>query len=336
MKTYVGIARDHSGSMYLLNIEAMNDFNGLIKSFKHASDTEEIDTIVNVVTFGKDSQVQREIVNSSLNAVTNLNSYKTYLQTPLWDAVGELIEIMSNVPDADSDVRFLVSVITDGEENKSTKWTASKLAARIKVLQATDKWTFTFRVPKGYSSELVKLLGVPSGNVIEWEQSKKGIEESTSKTQDAVVNMYRQYKTGVRSSSSFYTNLSNTSMKSVKQNLSDISSHVNIWPVKIGGIQIRDFVEGKGREYQLGVAFYQLTKREEVQGNKLFCVRHKHSGKVYSGDEARDMMGLPSGGSIKIAPGDHGDYDIFVQSTSVNRKLVANTELLYWPGAKKI
>lgn len=29
--------------------------------------------------------------------------------------------------------------------------------------------------------------------------------------------------------------------------------------------------------------------------------------------------------------GDQGQYDVFVQSTSVNRKLIAGTEVVYWP-----
>jgi len=337
MKTYVGIARDHSGSMSGLRKEAKEDFNQLIDSLKQASNEEKIDTIVNSVTFGIHSSVQREAFNSSLNAVDKLTDYKADGQTPLWDAVGELIDMMSLVPDInESGVSFLVMVITDGQENSSIRWSANSLMKKIKELQSTDKWTFTFRVPQGYASQLSHLLGIPRGNVVEWEQTERGIRGSMVQTQAAVRTLYQKKKQGIQSSSSFYADLSQVTMKEVKNTLTDISAKVTIWKVKDGGIQIRDFVEKKKKEYQLGCAFYQLTKREEVQGQKLFVIRHKISGKVYSGEEARDMMGLPIGGSIKMAPGDHGDYDIFVQSTSINRKLIAGTELLYWPGAKSI
>ena len=31
-----------------------------------------------------------------------------------------------------------------------------------------------------------------------------------------------------------------------------------------------------------------------------------------------------------MAPGDHGNFDVFIQSTSTNRNLVAGTEVMYW------
>jgi len=42
------------------------------------------------------------------------------------------------------------------------------------------------------------------------------------------------------------------------------------------------------------------------------------------------LLGLPEVGSVAVNPGDHGNFNIFVQSTSVNRKLVAGTKALYW------
>ena len=337
MKNYVGIARDHSGSMFGLSKEAMKDYNGLIEQLREASEQEKIDTIINTVTFGINSSVKQEAVNSSVNAVKPLSSYITDGGTPLFDAVGELIEMLSSVPDKNDDgVSFLIMVVTDGQENQSSKWKYN-LSDKIKELQATDKWTFTFRVPKGYASEITSRLNVHAGNVVEWEQSERGMRESNIKTKSAIGSFYKQRTAGVRSSSSFYADLSGVSMKEVKNTLTDISAKVTIWPVKEGGIQIRDFVQKKSKkDYQLGSAFYQLTKREEVQGGKLFAIRHKISGKVYSGEDARDLLGIPNGGSIKMAPGDHGQYDIFIQSTSVNRKLMAGTELMYWPGARGI
>lgn len=98
--------------------------------------------------------------------------------------------------------------------------------------------------------------------------------------------------------------------------------------------QIRDFVEKKiGKTMLIGSAFYQLTKPERLQSHKSICIREKHSGKVYSGDAARDLLGVPKAGEIKLYPGKVGNFDVFIQSTSVNRNLLPGTEVLYWPGA---
>jgi hypothetical protein len=42
------------------------------------------------------------------------------------------------------------------------------------------------------------------------------------------------------------------------------------------------------------------------------------------------MLGLPRVGDARVRPGDHGKFDVFVQSTSVNRKLSYGTQVMYW------
>lgn len=44
-KTYLGIIRDHSGSMYSIREAAAKDFNELIATTKASSDKEGIETI---------------------------------------------------------------------------------------------------------------------------------------------------------------------------------------------------------------------------------------------------------------------------------------------------
>jgi hypothetical protein len=51
---------------------------------------------------------------------------------------------------------------------------------------------------------------------------------------------------------------------------------------------------------------------------------------MYSGSDARTLIGLPTSGNARLHPGNHGNYDIFIQSTSINRKLVGGTGVLYW------
>ena len=103
-------------------------------------------------------------------------------------------------------------------------------------------------------------------------------------------------------------------------------------PMRQDGAQIRDFCESKIGSYQTGAAYYELTKPEDIQFHKAVVVENIHSGKRYSGPAARNLLGLPPTGTIRVRPGDHGSFKIFVQSTSVNRKLVGGTTLLYYRG----
>ena len=92
---------------------------------------------------------------------------------------------------------------------------------------------------------------------------------------------------------------------------------------------IRDFVKGNGLTFKKGRGFYQLTKTETIQGYKEVVLRENSTGDLYSGEKARELLGLPRTGSTRIRPVVPYGYTAFVQSTSVNRKLIGNTEFLY-------
>ena len=341
LKNYIGISRDHSGSMSNIKRAAAQDYNETISNIKEATTREGIDTVVSVVKCGVgrfDPKVVRESTNSSISVLQPIpeSQYTTDGGgTPLFDSVGALIETLKAVPDAnDPEVSFVVMVITDGYENCSRKWSGVSLGNEIRRLQATDHWTFVFRVPRGHVQSLAR-LGIPEGNIQEWDQTERGMAVSTQATKSAFTQFYSNLKTGKRSTDKFYTDLVNVSPQQIKASLVNISNQVYFWPVK-SSAAIRPFCERQlhGQTMQKGAAFYQLTKTEkEVQEYKQIAIRDKVSGAVYSGIAARDLLGLPHYGTVKVAPGDHGQYDIFIQSTSVNRKLLPNTLLMYWPNA---
>jgi hypothetical protein len=83
--------------------------------------------------------------------------------------------------------------------------------------------------------------------------------------------------------------------------------------------------------YQIGSVFYQLSKTETLQEAKQICICDRNTGAIYGGASARDFLGLPHHGAIRLAPHNMANYDVFVQSTSVNRKLVGETVVLYCP-----
>jgi hypothetical protein len=321
-----------------LEKNAMSDFNQNIQTIKDNAIKYSQDVIVSVVNCGAGhtAHVAREVVNSSVTSLKPMSFYEANGRgTPLYDSVGELIKICESVPDYnDPNVSFLITVITDGEENCSQIWTARSLANKIATLQATDRWTFVFRVPRGYARNVVRDLNLREGNVQEWDQTTKGYETSTAQTSAAFDEYFTARSTGVRSTSSFYTSLKDVSITDIKSHLTDISKEVVSWQVQTSaeGNTIREFVEHKlGDKMKKGAAFYQLMKVEPKIGDaKLIIIKDKTSGVVYSGDDARDMIGLPKYGPARVHPGDHGNFEIYVQSTSVNRKLNPGTTVLYW------
>jgi hypothetical protein len=342
-KTYVGISRDHSGSMSSISHAAMKDYNDQINALREATIREGQDTIVSVVKCGHGmaAVVHREVVNSSISALKALKGYETKAGgTPLFRSVNELIDLLERAPDAnDPDVAFLVIVVTDGQDTETDRFSGINnpgidLGRRITRLQATDKWTFTFRVPRGTAGYL-RRLGIPAGNILEWDQTERGMEESSIRTQTAVNTYYFARAAGKTATKSFYqTDLGSVPKAAVKKALQDVTKQVRLFNVgpRDNRRQIKDFVEEKAGSYMPGAAFYQLTKTEpKVHDGKMIAVRDKRTGKIYSGVEARSVLGLPESGTVKVVPGNHGEFEVFIQSKSVNRNLMGGTQLLYWP-----
>lgn len=341
-KQYVGLVRDHSGSMSYLAVTAMKDYNTLIGEIKSASDQYDIDTIVSAVECGRGDggEVRVDFLNSSISRLKPLKTYVTDGSfTPLFDSVGEIIDALEKAPDAkDGNVSFLVMVVTDGQENRSTKWSGRTLGDRIVRLMQTDRWTFTFRVPYGEKRHLAG-LGIPAANILEWDgRTEQDMERSTRITASSVSNYFGSVSRGLRSTNSFYADAANVSKLAVKSSMTNISNEVRIWPVTQADsfrnpkIEIAPFVEAKTfSPYVRGTAFYELVKTEKaVQASKLIIIRSRKDGAVYAGQSARDLLNLPTQGTIKLSPGDHGDWEIFIQSTSSNRHLPVGSKVLYW------
>jgi hypothetical protein len=222
------------------------------------------------------------------------------------------------------------------------------MLAEMRELIRTDRWTFVFRVPAGgrgrhgYGQDKTAMIdnGIPEGNILEWNTSARGLEVAAQQTKEAYKEFATNRSLGIKSTTKFFANLADVSIADIKTfaangQLVDISNEVKYFTVGANdaGEQIRTFVEAQlgGMPMAKGAAFYQLVKTEpKVQANKRIAIRNKTTGAVYAGDAARQMLALPLLGTVRLAPDELGDFEVYIQSTSVNRKLDKNTKLLYW------
>ena len=94
-------------------------------------------------------------------------------------------------------------------------------------------------------------------------------------------------------------------------------------------ISIKNFVLENGLIFQKGRGFYEFTKTETIQAHKEIILMDKKTGDLFAGDCVRGMLGLPENTKVRIKPTHLDEYIVFVQSTSYNRKLIANTRFLY-------
>ncbi|MEA5572745.1 vWA domain-containing protein [Calothrix sp. UHCC 0171] len=94
-------------------------------------------------------------------------------------------------------------------------------------------------------------------------------------------------------------------------------------------ISIKAFVLENGLTFKVGRGFYEFTKTETIQGHKEIILMDRKTGDLFEGEAAREMLGLPEGSTVRIKPNNIEKYIVFVQSTSANRKLIADTKFLY-------
>jgi hypothetical protein len=223
----------------------------------------------------------------------------------------------------------LVLVITDGEENSSFETPASVLRAQIDRLQASGQYTLTFQVPKGnYGQRLSNALGVPIGNIREWELNNEGFRNAVHQVRLSTQSYATARTSGQTATNSFYTDLSQVTSTTLKNKLNDLSASFK--PMTLDQeSEIKKAVEFKTQvPYVIGCAYYQLMKPEKIQPNKGVLIVEKGKKKVWGGPEARALIGLPQGLDARVKPGNHANYDIYVQSTSTNRKLPRGTKIL--------
>jgi hypothetical protein len=93
---------------------------------------------------------------------------------------------------------------------------------------------------------------------------------------------------------------------------------------------IQGFAESNGLTFERGKGFYEFNKPELIQKTKEIVLLEKSTGLFYEGNKARKMLNLVDYDEKKrIKPSDLDAYKVFIQSTSMNRKLVGGTTFLY-------
>ena len=317
---------DRSGSMARHAKNVVSVFDNQIKHLAQSSKELNQETRVSVYVF--DSRIECLIYDMDVMRLPSLAEfYKVGGNTAFRDATIKASEELSLTPELYANHAFLVYMITDGYDNESKNSPAqvSKL-----INNGKDNWTFACLVPDSQSRQAVIQCGFTLENIQLWAaNSKDGITEAGNVIRQATDNYMAARARGMRSTKNLFHLNTNaiTTVKVVNQLTELTPSQFALFPVHKESV-IQPFVESWTQQpYRKGSAYFMLTKPENVQNYKQVCLQDKATGKVYSGPEARQMLGLPDF-EVKVSPSDHPKFNIFIQSTSANRKLVAGTQLI--------
>ena len=329
LQTHCAFCIDESGSVANIVKPLVEAYNQTVTDIRQAVLDEGQEASMTALAFG-DRVLKHRIlyVGQQVQTVKPLdhNSLNPTGMTPLFDSVYRAIKKLEELDDGKPDTSFVISVVTDGEENQSVDPGVPTTVREIEKKTATDRWTFTFLVPNGREDIFSSRFNIPRGNVQGWDtKTARGTKEAFVVSSAAYRGFFKEKTVaGIgkkMSSKSFYSNTENLTVREARSALSEITNQV-MFLTAPKEYQIRDLIIDSGQSWIKGAAFYQLVKTEKkVQDYKMVALRVKSSLKVYSGQDARDMLGIGGAvGTVRLVPGDHGKFDVFIQSTSVTER----------------
>jgi hypothetical protein len=291
---------------------------------QYASEEREGHGQYDVVIYGVGSTVQAAVRSRALHftkprvfeAVGAMNA-----NTALRDGIKAAIDELHRSPYEAT----LISVFSDGEENNS-RIGAHVLASELGVVLRRSDVTFTFAGPAEASRYLLA-LGVPEGNFKAWDGSEAAMPEVVRETAAATTLYTEARRKGVTRSATLYADASKLTAGGVRGMTKAVTpSEVRTVSRHMDGRAIADFF----KQFEKGKHYYQLVKSEYIDEGKDLVVHIKDKNEYRQGSRTvRMLLGLPENGRIRVAPGPHSEqFDIYVQSSSVNRKLVEGQKLL--------
>jgi hypothetical protein len=317
---HIALIVDKSGSMVHQPVVRVFDLE--LEHLKKRSFELHQETRISIYLF--DTRVECLTFDMDIARMTSLAGYyHADGQTALLDAVLKSTEDHRKLPELYGDHAFLQYVITDGQENAS-RATSSQLQHVLGNLP--NNWTTACLVPDIRGKHEAKKFGFSDDSIAIWDTTQHNAFEKVGQQFTRTIDQYMDMRAkGVRGTSGLFK------MDSSQIRTTDLTevnpATYTLYKVFVDG-PIKDYVEEMtGNPYRVGSVYYQPTKRVTIQDYKDVMVRNTISGKVYAGDNLRSLLGLPDN-TVDVDPGQHKTWDIFVQSTSLNRKLIAGTSFL--------
>ena len=198
-RVYNLIILDESGSMEpirRISVEGVNETLNTIRTAYEEFPQQE--QIVTFATFSDDPRreqlvcrVKRELL--SINDVTNLrlSEYNPGGMTPLWDTMGELlVDLEKKVADDDL---VLVTIITDGLENRSVKYDAQMIRSLVGRLDEKG-WIFTYLGANQDAALAASQMGIR--NSYEYASDREGTRKMFEKERSSRIRFYRNSRVG--------------------------------------------------------------------------------------------------------------------------------------------
>lgn len=181
---------DRSGSMANLEKDTIGGFNSMIEKQKR----ENGECLVSLVLFDDVSEVlYNRVPIHRVHSLTNKDYYARGC-TALIDALGDAINHIGNVhkhsKEEDVPERTMFIITTDGLENASRKYCASKVKAMITRQREKYGWEFLFLGANIDAVETAKKYGILEDRAVQFNNDHEGVVLNYN-TISQTVSVYR-------------------------------------------------------------------------------------------------------------------------------------------------
>lgn len=174
-KVYNVIIIDESGSMMPLTDSVIKGYNDLLGEIKktQVNNKETQDHMITLVLFDDPNNIKVINDHSDLLMSNELSrlSYKPRGCTALLDAIGSTLTPLEKIVDMDEDGFGMVTIITDGYENASVKYSGEDIFKLIGRLREKG-WDFNFMGASENFIETAKKMNIK--NASRWETTSAG------------------------------------------------------------------------------------------------------------------------------------------------------------------
>jgi len=323
---HIVLVLDSSGSMSSLKNSLIKVVDSLKNHLSVRSQELNQETRISVYFFSS----QIECIAYDQDVMRNFSIKDIYNPcggTALLDGTMKSLFDLEKTSQLYGDHSFLIFVCTDGEENQSTT-TTTELSNKIASMP--NNWTLAVLVPNMQGVFEAKKFGFPANNIQVWDTSDAGMQKVGDNIRHVTDEYLNNRAMGIRGTQNlFKVDLSNITTTAVQSSLQELNPTTFTIYTATQDQAIKAFVEAQtGKSYVKGNNYYLLNKKEHIQSYKNIFIRERATGKVYGGDNARNLLQLPIGQDIDVKPDTNNVFDIYVESTSVNRKILNGTTVL--------
>ncbi len=170
--TRVALVIDRSGSMNSVRAETLGGINAQLETLKKTAKLGG-ETFVSYIQF--DDVIETVFANKRAEELVPLteDQYVPRGWTALYDATLRAISTLKQESDP-ADAAYLVVVVTDGADNKSSETNQYKLGQMIKEYEAKGNWSFTYLLANLDARQFAQALNVNFNNVASYDGTKGG------------------------------------------------------------------------------------------------------------------------------------------------------------------